>query len=241
MTDEERVRRFETAYNRIDRALEDLTQRGDSSKERRRTYASKVRIAANRVRRLARHVDFLLEVGELRNAIVHNRLGDGSYIAVPNEQTVLELETIEKRLFSPEKVVPRFQRTVQSLQVHDSLALAWELVRSTGFTRFPVYENGSFIGLLTSNGFTRWCAGAMDKKGQLTIDTHDVQVRDVMATDHHREFAALVAVDATIDEVAELFRENALLEAVIVTQHGRATEKPIGLICASDILSSSSE
>ena len=235
MDERERIRRFESAYNRIDKALEELADRTNNG--RRRTYASKVRIAANRVRRLSRHVDFLLEVGELRNAIVHNRMGDGTYIAVPLEETVDELEDIERRLFSPDTVIPKFQRKVQRLQSDDSLARAWELMRDTGFTRFPVYENGSFIGLLTSNGFSRWCAKHASEKGKLNVNANEIEVREVLAADHRREFAAFTAADTPVDDVAVMFRENPTLEAVIVTEHGRLTQKPIGLICASDILS----
>ena len=233
MTEEERVRRFESAYNRLDKSLIEMA--GQQHRGRRRTYASKVRIAANRFPRLAKHVDFLLEIGELRNAIVHNRLGDGVYIAVPHESAVQELEEIERRISAPPRVIPRFKRAVHVLDADDTLDRVFELVRTAGHSRYPVYENGSFIGLLTSNGIARWCATAA-KNGRLEVDGREITVRDVLPSDRRRDDVMFASASTAIDDVAEMFRANARLEAVIITRKGRLTEDPLGFICAADLL-----
>ncbi|MCL4209912.1 MAG: CBS domain-containing protein [Phycisphaeraceae bacterium] len=233
MTEDERIERFEAAYNRIDRALSEMTDSRDP--DRRKTFAARVRHAANRYRRLRRHVDFLLEIGDLRNAIIHNRLGDGHYIAVPHESTVTELEEIERVMFSPEKVIPRFQRHVRTLEADATIADAWELVRHDGYSRYPVYERGTFIGMLTANGFARWCA-AQAKDGRINVDGRTVLIRDVLPIDHRRDFVAFASAESAIEDVAEMFRDNPRLEAVIVTPHGRLNERPVGLICPADVL-----
>ena len=88
--DRARVDRFESAYNRIDREMQRIL---DEPREgRRRGYASSVRQIANVRRHFGRHLDFLLEVGELRNALIHNRFGEVEYIAVPTEATVAEAD-----------------------------------------------------------------------------------------------------------------------------------------------------
>ncbi|MHC5023653.1 MAG: CBS domain-containing protein [Planctomycetota bacterium] len=231
MTEDERVRRFEIAYNRVDHYLGEAI--GDSALGRRRRFAARVRTAAHRRRRLARHVDFLLEAGELRNAIVHNRLGDGSYIAVPNEQTVLELERIERKLSAPDRVFPRFERTVRTLAPDSTLADALGLIRDDGFSRYPVYGREGFVGLLTANGVTRWCADQLHG-GHLEVDATAVHVADLLEADHHRENVAFVARDALVDDVDEMFSDTTL-EAVIITEHGRTHEKPLGMICPPDV------
>lgn len=231
MSEEERVRRFETAYNRIDHYLGEIV--GDAANGRRRRFAARVRMAGSRRRRLGRYVEFLLEVGELRNAIVHNRRGDGAYIAVPHEATVLELEAIEQRLLAPQRVIPRFARPVQSLAPESTLADALDLIRDDGHSRYPVYGDGSFAGLLTTNGVARWCAGQL-KEGRLEIDARAVRVADLLAADHRREQVAFVARDALVDDVDEMFTEQTL-EAVIITEHGRPHEKPLGMICPPDV------
>lgn len=232
MTEAERVERFETAYNRIDRALADMVDSGGN--RRRHSYAARVRIAAERQRRLAKHADFLVEIGELRNALVHSRTGEDEYLAVPNEKTVLELEEIERRLFSPEKVVPRFERGVDSLQANQTLADVLALIREDGYSRYPVYENGGFIGLLTSNGVARWLASHV-RNGKIDLDLASVRIVDVLAKDHRREAVAFVSREALVDDVDVMFSGKAKLEAVIITPSGKPHEQPLGMICAPDI------
>lgn len=233
MNESERIQRFEAAYNRIDHALGDMVASGG---DRRKTgFAAKVRIAASRRRHLLKYKDFLLEAGELRNALVHSRTGEDEYIAVPSERTVLELERIEQAAFSPEKVLPRFARRVTTLRADQSIADAWQLMRDDGYSRYPVYEsNGTFTGLLTSNGFARFAASHL-QGAVLHIDTSQVRVADMLDKDHRRDQVMFVSRDAIIDEVDEMFRQNKLLDCVLVTNHGRPDEAPVGLISANDI------
>jgi CBS domain-containing protein len=181
-----------------------------------------------------RYADFLLEIGELRNAMIHNRTGEELYLAVPNEQTVLELERIEQLLLAPERVVPRFQRVVMTLAPDDTLADVWQRIRDHGYSRFPVYGPEGFLGLLTSNGIARWCAAAL-RNGRLEIDARSVPLSDVLDADHRREHVAFISRDALIDDVEALFTRREPLELVIITEHGRLHERPIGLISAADV------
>lgn len=232
MTESERIDRFESVYNRIDHALGEIVG-GD----RRKTgFAAKVRIAASRRRHLARYKDFLLETGELRNALVHSRTGQDEYIAVPSEKTVAELERIEQAAFSPQKVMPRFARNVITLRSDQSIADAWQVMRDDGYTRYPVYDSGGggFLGLLTSNGFARWAASQLQGT-RLNIDAAKVRVADVLAQDSRRENVRFVSRDALIDDIDDMFRDVRPPEAVIITEHGKSDEKPIGIISANDI------
>ncbi len=232
-SERDRVERFEAAYNRIDRRLTELAN--SKSESRRQPFASKLRTAANRYRRLGRYVDFLLEIGELRNAIVHNRLDTETYIAVPNQSTVEELERIEHRMFSPEQVMPRFAREVVTLEADQPLAEAWQLVRGDGYSRYPVYDGGEFVGLLTSNGFARYCAERIDEQGLLSIDTRAVTVAEVLEVDHRRNLVEFVKGDTLIEDADHMYTRNPRLEAILITEHGKSHHPPVGMICAPDI------
>jgi predicted transcriptional regulator len=236
MTEEERIKRFETTYNRIDHALAEML--GNSTNRRKHTFATKVRIVASRQRRMAKYADFLTEIGELRNALVHSRTDEDHYIAVPSEETVLELERIEKHLFSPERVVPRFEKKVVTLSPDQSLADVLDLIRDDGYSRYPVYANEGFVGLLTSNGIARWAAGHV-KQHRLEIDLSSVKLSDVLEQDHRRDCVAFVSRDVLIDDVDDLFTQEKHLEAVLITPGGKPHEKPIGMVCAPDVASRS--
>ncbi len=234
MTEQERIERFENAYNRIDRHLNLMLDENDRY-DRRRPFAKKVRDASHRMRRLGRHKDFLLEIGELRNALVHNRTGDELYLATPSEETVVTLENVERLITAPEQVLPRFQGPVARLSCEDTLETAWEKVRDTGYSRFPVYDDGEFAGLITSHGFARWCASKV-RDGRLEVDLTSTTVQDVLTIETHRNNAAFLPRTALIDDAEVLFaKRHGALDAVLITEHGRPDQTPLGMICPADI------
>ena len=233
MTEQERIERFETAYNRIDRRMGEIIG-DDGHGNRHRTFASKVRIAANRYRRFGKFVDFLLEIGDLRNALIHNRTGDNLYMATPSEKTVTELERIEQAMFSPERVDRKFQRPVTILTPAQTLAEAFALIRDDGYSRYPVYGDDGFIGLATANGFARWVAGQF-AGGQVEFDPTTVTIETILEMDHRKDLVVFISRDALVDDVVQIFADRKPLEAVIITENGRMHEKPLGLVSAMDI------
>jgi len=255
-----RIDRFEAAYNRIDRELQRLL---DEPREgRRRGFASCVRQIASERRHFGRHLDFLLEAGELRNAIVHNRVGAAEYIAVPTRSTVEQLEAIDEELRRPLPLRGLAAKEVISVSVDDRVGHVLALVKQKGYVRFPVRRDGRVIALLTASGVVRWIAshdidacalpaiarGERGKTGPLdeTVRLSDgeriictiasVSVGEVLARDHRKDEFAIVARDATVEEALSLWTRNPRLEAVIITERGRAEETPLGIATATDLI-----
>ena len=262
--DRARIARFEGAYNRIDRELQRLL---DEPREgRRRGFAASVRQIAAERRHFARHLDFLLETGELRNALVHNRFGDVEYIAVPTEATVRQLEMIEEELRTPTPLRTLAAKDVVTLSVNDRIGHALALVRDKGVVRFPVRRDGRIVALLTASGIVRWIAshdiescalphaspprsapGPLDARTASSMDaTSDgeriicaiasVTVGEALARDHRKDEYALVPRTASADEALSLWSKNPRLEAVIITERGRAEEAPLGIATATDLI-----
>ncbi len=151
-----RIDRFEAAYNRIDRELQRIL---DEPREgRRRGFASSLRQIASQRRHFGRHLDFLLEAGELRNALVHNRLGTVEYIAVPTNSTVEQIEAIDEELRKPLPLRSISATDVVMVSVDDRVGRVLALVREKGFVRFPVRRDNRIVALLTASGVVRWIA-----------------------------------------------------------------------------------
>jgi len=255
-----RIDRFEAAYNRIDRELQRLL---DEPREgRRRGFASSVRQIAAERRYFGRHLDFLLEAGELRNALVHNRLGTVEYIAVPTLATVIKLESIDEELRKPVPLRALAAKEVVSVSVDDRVGRVLGLVQEKGYVRFPVRRDGRIVALLTASGVVRWIAshdidacalpsalrGSRGASGPLdeTVAPTDgeriictiasVSVGEVLARDHRKDEFALVARDSTVEDALALWMRNPRLEAVIITERGRADETPLGIATATDLI-----
>ena len=255
-----RIDRFEAAYNRIDRELQRVLN--EPREGRRRGFAACVRQIAAERRHFARHLDFLLEAGELRNALVHNRLGTAEYIAVPTLSTVAQLEAIDEELRKPLALRGFAAKEVVSVSVDDRVGRVLALVKQKGYVRFPVRREGRIVALLTASGVVRWIAShdidacalpalardGRDKPGALdeTLRLSDgeriictiaaVSVGEVLARDHRKDEFALVARDATVEDALALWTRNPRLEAVIITERGRADETPLGLATATDLI-----
>lgn len=261
-TSEERSRidRFEEAYNRIDREMQRLLN--EPREGRRRGFAACVRQISAERRHFGRHLDFLLEAGELRNAIVHNRTGDAEYIAVPTHATVAQLEAIDEELRKPAPLRSMAAREVICVSVDDRVGHVLALVKQKGYVRFPVRRDGRIIALLTASGIVRWIAshdidacalphlarqsraggGALDSEIQLSDGERiictiaSVSVGEVLARDHRKDEYALLAKDASVEDALALWARNPRLEAVILTERGRADETPLGIATATDLI-----
>ncbi len=256
----DRIDRFEAAYNRIDRELQRLL---DEPREgRRRGFASALRQIAAERRHFGRHLDFMLEAGELRNALIHNRFGAVEYIAVPTLATVAKIESIDEELRKPLALRSLYAKEVAMLDVTDRVARVLALVKDKGHVRFPVRRDGRIVALLTASGVVRWIAshdtdacdipssarggrakvGALDATAgargdeRIICTISSVTVGEVLSRDHRRDEFALMARDATVEQALALWTRNPRLEAVIVTEHGAADEVPLGIATATDLL-----
>jgi hypothetical protein len=260
--DRERIDRFEGAYNRIDRELQRLL---DASRDgHRRGFAASVRQICAERRHFGRHLDFLLEAGELRNALVHNRFGHAEYIAVPTATTVAQLEAIDDELRKPVSLRALAAKEVVTISIDDRIGRVLSLVRERGFVRFPVRREGRIVALLTASGVVRWIAshdlescalppavqvprgpaGALDARvaagasdgERIICAIASVTVGEVLARDHRKDEFALVGRDATADQALSMWTRNPRLEAIIVTDRGRPDETPLGIATATDLI-----
>jgi predicted transcriptional regulator len=260
--DRDRIDRFEAAYNRIDREMQRLL---DNSRDgHRRGFASSVRQICSERHHFGRHLEFLLEAGELRNALVHNRFGHSEYIAVPTATTVTQLEAIDEELRKPVQLRALAAREVVTVSIDDRVGHVLALVHDKGFVRFPVTRDGRIVALLTASGVLRWIAshdieacalsadgalprapaGALDARGpvhggegeRIICTIAGVRVGEVLARDHRRDEFAIVPRDATADAALSRWTHNPRLEAIIVTERGKPDETPIGIATATDLI-----
>lgn len=262
--DRERIDRFEAAYNRIDRELQRLL---DASRDgHRRGFAASVRQICSERRHFGRHLDFLLEAGELRNALVHNRFGRSEYIAVPTATTVAQLEAIDEELRKPISLRALAAKEVVTIPIDERVGRVLSLVREKGVVRFPVKRDGRIVALLTASGVVRWIAshdletcalpsgaqvprgpaGSLDARVPAGADAGEgeriicaiasVSVGEVLARDHRKDEFAIVSRDATADLALSMWTRNPRLEAIIVTEHGRPDETPLGIATATDLI-----
>jgi predicted transcriptional regulator len=201
-----------------------------------------VDVAAKENAAVRRFKDDLSEFGELRNAIVHERVSPDYLIAVPLRETVERIEEIERVLANPPTVYPMFRRDVVVFAPDDKMEEVFRAMRSTGYTQFPVYRDGVYQGLLTDGGIAAWVARLIASQGDRAMSLSEIPVEEVLASQKNPQRARFVSRDTTLYEVEEMFRENSKAEkrqisAVLITHSGHPQEQLLGIVTPSDILS----
>jgi predicted transcriptional regulator len=182
-----------------------------------------------------RDADFLRTIAELRNLIVHGKTEAYRYLAVPTAAIAQNLQACRDRLVNPARVIPTFQRKVETVSIDDNLTRVLKIITQREYSQFPVYEAERFRGLLTENGITRWLAHHVATQLSL-VELDEVPVRQVLRNEEKRKNYQFVARDTLVDDVSGLFESQELLEAVLITASGRESEKLLGIATRWDMI-----
>ena len=199
-------------------------------------YAEMVRQLSKVDKTYRRYRRYLEEFGDLRNAIVHERI-DGEVIAEPHLKEVEKIEQIAQLITQPERVLPRFQRKVDIGFLDEKLALVIHRMRSKNFSKLPIYNReGAFVELLTTDAFSYF---VIDHIKDVNSELPDALVKDVISFDEKGRHVRFLSKQSTLVEVVMEF-EQALhsgkrLNEIIITDHGEMHEHPLGIVSVSDL------
>ncbi len=222
--------RFLSAYNQIDHRLRQLARQ---NKETR--FYSLVDTVSKTDPIVKRYKFDLKEYADLRNAIVHERT-DGHVIAEPNNRAVKSIETIANMLTNPPKVIPFFKCEAHILSVGDPVAKAVKIMFERSFSQMPVYDTHAFEGLLTTNTITRWLGANV---GEDIFSLAETTVSQVLGYAEDKDDFLFLKKDSTLFEILEGFEKfdakGKRLEAILITQNGKPTEKLLRIITIWDL------
>ncbi|MEX2542661.1 MAG: CBS domain-containing protein [Trueperaceae bacterium] len=230
-----RAEDFLNAFNTIEAELKRRT--GLASHDSLRQAAHRYREES---RGWQRDFEAVMAFADLRNVIVHERYKRFAYLSVPSEEVLDEIHSVRDRLLEPRTAFEEFRRSeVTTVEVSTSLEELLAKVADNDFTQFPVYDHDAFVGLITSNGVTRWLAQRVQQLPLVEFDSHTVG--ELLEREEERPNWTFVPRALPVEEVAYAFQENPELEAALVTQSGRQDEALLGIATRSDIASLSRE
>ncbi|MFC5602720.1 CBS domain-containing protein [Sporosarcina koreensis] len=224
--------RFIVAYNRIEKILAEKADSDEYCPFYR--LIDKVKITNSVVRK---YEDDLRELGDLRNAIVHNRTDIDYVIAEPHDEIVERIELIEQKLSNPLRVGALFGCKVHTLQAEDSLTTALKVMADSRFTQVPIYQNGKFTGLITAADITYWLAAHSTED---TIPREIPTLSEVYNHENRNESFEFVDKDLSVYEAEDYFKraitKGVRLEALLITENGHSDGELIGVIRPFDLL-----
>lgn len=227
--DFDRIERFVTAFNRIDRHLRNLY-----NADERMSFGRLVEIHLRKTPRW-RDADALRAFKAVRNVMIHERDLPYRYLFVPTSSAVEEIERICDRLIHPERMGPKFRRKVVTLQARDSAAQMFRLINEQHGSKFPVYDDKRFVGLVTEFGMTRWFAKRAENGGE-PVDLASVSVRSILQEEEDARNVEFLPADAPTDAMLRAFSMNEKLQAVLITENGEWSEPLLGIATWGDAL-----
>lgn len=184
-----------------------------------------------------KHQEALLAFARLRNAISHEPYLNGRPIADPRPDIVEQIEQLRDLYFKPPTALSVLgQREVCSVAPGQPISAALEYVRRFDYSQLPVYDGGSYAGILTTNAIARWLAAQLAATGGLAEAETVGRVLD-FAEQH--ESAWPVARSITAADAVHLLSNGGQggkpLTALIITHSGRSTEKPLRVVVDDDL------
>lgn len=224
-----RWERFIGAFNDIDKYLTRLSG-PDSSID----FRGKLREASKTSSVVRAHEKDLAVFANLRNAIVHE-FRPGFVVADPHPDVVAKIEKVRDQILKPRTVGQEFSRVVMAFDTSDPIADLLRIMRDQDLSQFPIHSRRSavsFVGLLTESTIARWVASHMPDG---ILEDGRTPVGDVLVQGG-TGVVEFLSRSAPVTDAVEKFRDFHQLHAILVTDHGRKDETPIGIITAWDLL-----
>jgi hypothetical protein len=186
-----------------------------------------------------RNKEKLKDYGDLRNVITHQRDRNRGVMAIPTEKTIQEFKRIRDDILSPLKLIPRFQKSdIRVFRPDEPLVAALQHMRDEDFSQEVVQIDGK-LSLLTVEGIAGW----LEKQAQEDI----ISVQEAVIADavRHEPKGSFVIMERnkTVYDAMEVFthdigQEKPRVYALLITEHGNATEGVLGLVTPWDRLPS---
>ncbi|MGM0217268.1 CBS domain-containing protein [Enterococcus sp. AZ126] len=224
----ERAEAFLSSFNRVEKwfreQLNSPTNMGFSEMVRR--------LSRKKDSQIALFQDDLLQMAQLRNAIVHEQISSDFVIAEPNEWAVRRMLEIEKALISPEKVLPRFSKKVTGFDVNISIKEILSIVARKRYSQFPIYDDGVFKGLITVRGLGIWLA-VESSKGDIQLEGRNAS--ELLVSNFKGNNYQFVDKETTVFQVEKMFVTQVKLEAILITKDGNPNGSLLGIIRPRDL------
>lgn len=172
----------------------------------------------------------------LRNALVHNNYYGGKPVAEPVPAVVERIEALADKIIRPPTVMHVLpHRTVASFDPHDPVSSVLEEIRDNDYSQFPIYEDKSYRGLLTTNCIARWLAHGLSTVGLVETEPVHAALEFTEAHDRAVHVPRTMSVPQAIKTLSPPADGSLPPAAVIITQTGKADERPLAIVVANDL------
>ncbi|RNE49227.1 CBS domain-containing protein [Corynebacterium alimapuense] len=180
------------------------------------------------------HQESLKILVDLRNVMQHSHVLSGVKLATPRLDAVNAMEEIAEKVQNPPKIHDYMIKDPAVLAPTDSLADAAELVIKEGFSQIPIYDEGKYQALFTTNALARWLSDAVHREQGHLIE-EAVTVSAVLQFGEDYDQPKFVKPGESANKVCDFLSSESLRSTVLVTVDGTSTGKLQGIVTRFDV------
>lgn len=173
-------------------------------------------------------------LGDLRNVIQHAGVLKGQVLATPRADAVLAAEALAKQFKKATPISKVMVRDPAIVGPKDPLSKATDLIVKRDFSQLPVYHEGCYQTLFTTNALARWISSAMSREEGHLIE-ENVTIEQVSAFAERHEAPEFVRPTTPAYDVLDKFARKDVLTAVLITTNGKPTGELQGLVTRFDV------
>lgn len=219
------------------RRIEAWLKRHSPAGEKRLGFVDLLHRHARRHKLLARHLDRLLALHGLRNAMVHTVGRRDRFVAEPMPHVVVELRRIADLLEAPPNLPADVFHPVHVFSLQDALRSVLRFMHQKGFSQVPVEDmQGQLVDVLTLQTVTRWLAAAMDAD---SVDLDAVPLAEVLPHQEHDFHYTFASSNSNCEEIFDLFvnaqSQGIALDVVMLTNNGQRQREIDGMVTVTDL------
>jgi len=178
----------------------------------------------------------LLQFGKLRNAIVHESLGNET-IAEPTTAVVKRIEQLKTEICRPKKLHELFAKSVITADINgcvdDVLAILWK----HKISQLPILDGNEIVNVLNTNTIAWWTAAtkpdSIPKSG----------IKEVLSYSYHQNNFKILSQDTDLPVAVQLFRQSYsrinkgwFMDAILITKNGENEMPLLGIIVLEDLV-----
>lgn len=182
-----------------------------------------------------KYFDILQQGAQLRNIIVHNE-----EVAEPTDKFLKKFSDIVTMITKPQKVeqamIPLSK--IKRISSEETVANAIAMMESSGFSKIPVFENGTLIGVFTEKSLYYYMSALPQAVLSPSMKIKEMQAAIDFDGNPARYFAFIsrsADVFAAIHMFRRDFQEKNKLEMLFVTHSGKRDESILGILTLPDL------
>jgi CBS domain-containing protein len=198
------------------------------------TMGQVIRILRHRHPLIKQHFEALDSYADLRNVLVHEQY-DHVVLAQPSDHVIRHFEWIYESLLTPITLKDLMEKKVVTIDADASFQSLLNLIKKHGFTHYPVFEDGQFLGVFTDSGIAHALAETPFEKLE---ELYHTPIKLLINYDQHiKDVLVVLQKDSIFDVFDALQQKEKDIETIlIVTQTPLQHENQIkGLIISKSL------